>query len=114
MAERKIALPIAEGALALHFGHCQNFKVFTVDESNTITGAEVLDAPPHQPGLLPPWLSEKGVTAVIAGGMGQRAQDLFAAQGIEVCVGADRKDPEELVREWLTGELKSGSNLCDH
>ncbi|MCK7542001.1 MAG: hypothetical protein MZV63_69485 [Marinilabiliales bacterium] len=32
---------------------------------------------PHEPGLLPGWLAEKGVTDVIAGGMGQRAIGLF-------------------------------------
>lgn len=114
MAEQKIALPVAEGALALHFGHCQAFKVFTVAADNTVTGEELFDAPPHQPGLLPGWLAERGVTAVIAGGMGQRAQDLFAEQGITVCIGAGRLDPAELVRAWLAGELQSGANLCDH
>jgi len=51
---------------------------------------------------------------VIAGGMGRRAQDLFARSGIEVIVGAPAAPPEELVRAYLAGELEAGENVCDH
>jgi len=51
---------------------------------------------------------------IIAGGMGQRALELFAAQGIVVHVGAAAETPEELVDAWLNGTLKTGGNVCDH
>ena len=63
----QIAVPIAEGQLARHFGHCAQFAVFEVDAENRhIVSEDVLDAPPHQPGLLPVWLKEHGVDLVIA------------------------------------------------
>lgn len=81
----KIAIPLAEGKLTMHFGHCAQFAIIDFDEaSKTITGRTDVDAPPHEPGLLPKWLGEKGVGQIIAGGMGQRAQGLFSAQGITV------------------------------
>ena len=43
--------------------------------------------PPHEPGLLPRGCTNKGSNVVIAGGMGQRAQQLFAQSGIRVLVG---------------------------
>lgn len=111
----KIAIPLADGCLAMHFGHCQTFALVDVDaETHTIASCTELPAPPHQPGLLPVWLAEKGATMIIAGGMGQRAHMLFAQQGIEVLVGAPALTPEELVTAWMAGKLETGDNVCDH
>ncbi|MDT8390659.1 MAG: NifB/NifX family molybdenum-iron cluster-binding protein [Lentisphaeria bacterium] len=111
----KIAIPLADGRLSAHFGHCASFALIDVDpEKKTITGRTELPAPPHQPGLLPPWLAEQGATVIIAGGMGQRAQALFQNQGIDVVVGARSAAPEKIVMDYLAGTLVSGENLCDH
>ena len=111
----KIAIPLADGKLAMHFGHCAAFAVIDADpEEKTISGRTDIQAPPHQPGLLPPWLAERGVSVIIAGGMGQRAQDLFTQHGIDVVVGAPSDVPEKLVTDFLNGILVSGENVCDH
>jgi len=94
----KIAIPLAEGKLTMHFGHCDSFALVDVDpQTKKIIKTEELLAPPHQPGLLPPWLAERGAKMIIAGGMGQRAQQLFAQQGIQVVVGAPSETPEKLI-----------------
>lgn len=111
----KIAIPIANGKLTMHFGHCAAFVLLDIDSvTKRITATAEIDAPPHEPGLLPPWLAERGVNLIIAGGMGQRAQDLFIAQNIEVIVGAPCETPEELVKAYLAGALETGTNACDH
>ena len=111
----KFAIPLAEGKLAIHFGHCASFALIDVDQATkTILQRNDVDAPPHEPGLLPPWLAERGVKCIIAGGMGQRARELFTAHGIEVTVGAAVETPEKLVTAYLSGTLQVGSNACDH
>ena len=111
----KIAIPTANGKLNMHFGHCAAFTLLDIDPSTkTITATTEVDAPPHEPGLLPPWLAERGVNLIIAGGMGQRAQSLFTAQNIDVIVGAPSETPEILVAAYLSGALKTGINACDH
>ncbi len=111
----KIAIPTANDLLAMHFGHCETFTLVTIDpEQKSITAQETADAPPHEPGVLPRWLAQQDVNLVIAGGMGNRAQELFRAQGIEVIVGAPTKTPAELAQIYLQGELTPGANLCDH
>jgi len=110
----KIALPVADGQLCLHFGHCQAFAVVEVDENNNIVGTEMLTPPPHQPGVLPPWVADQGVSLVIAGGMGGRAINLFNEVGVDVIVGAPAAPPEKLVSDYLAGNLQTGSNACDH
>ena len=111
----RIAIPLADGKLTMHFGHCERFALLDVDEADgKIIKREDIEAPPHAPGLLPPWLAERGVNCVIAGGMGQRAQQLFAEQGVKVMVGASCETPERLVEDYLSGKLQLGANICDH
>ena len=116
---RKIAVPVTGGKLSAHFGHCEEFVIFSPKETSGGTAVEaevveVLEAPPHQPGLLPAWLNERGVNMVIAGGMGSRAQELFSQAGVEVMVGAASTDPKEIVQSYLDGTLVAGQNVCDH
>lgn len=111
----KIAIPTAEDKLCMHFGHCDVFSVFSVDEKEkSVLSREHLNPPPHEPGVLPKWLHEQGVNLIIAGGMGNRAQQLFAQNGIQVVVGASPASSEDLVKAWLKGTLASGTNACDH
>jgi ATP-binding protein involved in chromosome partitioning len=111
----RIAIPIAGGRLADHFGHCDEFALIDVDQDQkTIVSKVLVDAPPHQPGLLPQWLAERDVQIVIAGGMGQRALFRFAQNGINVVIGAVSAHPEQIVSAYLDGTLKSGENICDH
>ncbi|NVN90783.1 MAG: ATPase [Desulfuromonadales bacterium] len=111
----KIAIPLADGKLTMHFGHCASFALIDVNlAEKTILNRSDVIPPPHEPGLLPPWLAERGVNMIIAGGMGQRAQGLFAAQDIQVFVGAPADTPEALVGYYLSGTLQTGTNACDH
>ena len=111
----KIAIPAAQGRLSAHFGHCEQFALFETDGQGTdIVNKSVHPAPPHAPGLLPQWLHDLGADVIIAGGMGQRAQQLFAQNGITVVVGAPADTPEELAAAYLAGTLQPGENICDH
>ena len=110
---KKIAIPVVNGVLCKHFGHCQEFHVFNVDQSK-IAEQTALIPPPHAPGVIPKWLGEQGVTDVIAGGMGQRAIDIFNQQGVNVFVGAPSKASSSIVEDFLEGNLETQANMCDH
>ena len=111
----RIAIPLAEGKLSPHFGHCDTFALVDSDpETGSVLSIETRTPPPHEPGVLPRWLAEHDARCIIAGGMGQRAQQLFRDQGIDVITGAPRDTPEALVANYLRGTLTTGENLCDH
>ena len=111
----KIAVPVAEGRLTQHFGHCAGFDSFDIaEDGKTVVNKDYIVAPPHEPGLLPKFLGEKGVTHIVAGGMGSRARDLFTERGIAVCVGAPAEKTEKIVADFLAGTLITGVNGCDH
>ncbi len=110
-----IALPVVNGKVCDHFGHCQHFAMVDADmNEKKIVKTEFVDSPGHQPGLLPRWLHERGAEVVIAGGMGSRARNIFNQNGIEVVVGAGGGKPEDIVRDYLEGTLETGDNICDH
>jgi len=111
----KIAIPLADGRVSMHFGHCEHFALLEVDEAaKTITDTAYLTPPAHEPGVLPRWLHDQGANVIIAGGMGQRAQGLFSQNGIKVVVGAPAETPEKVVSAYLAGTLEVGQNVCDH
>ncbi len=118
----KIAIPLEGGILAAHFGRCQEFAIADIDpETRRIIELETMAPPAHQPGILPQWLNQLGVSAVIAGGMGQRAIQLFTQMGIDLYAGAPVDSPENLTRAYLEGTLKTefipcsgGHGNCDH
>jgi len=111
----RIAIPVTNGKLSAHFGHCERFALVEVDRASGEVGAvEYAEAPPHAPGVLPQWLGANGIHVVIAGGMGRRAIDLFAEQGVEVVVGASSDEPAKIARAYADGSLTTEGNVCDH
>ena len=111
----RIAIPVAQGTLCMHFGHCEQFALVDVDpQDKRIVATDHATPPPHEPGVLPRWLAEQGVAVVIAGGMGRRAQALFADAGIQVVTGAPAAAPEQLAQDFVADRLATGENVCDH
>ena len=111
----RYAIPTSNGVLCAHFGHCEQFAIIDTDENaKTILKTVFATPPTHEPGVLPAWLAEQGVTVVIAGGMGSRAQGLFNQSRIKVVVGSASTDPESVVLDYLSGSLVTGDNVCDH
>ena len=111
----KFAIPTADHKLCQHFGHCDLFTIIEVDDTTKKSKSnQEMVPPPHEPGVLPAWLHKQGVTVVIAGGMGQHAQQLFNQNQIEVVIGAPVDTPENLVSAYLNKTLQGGKNMCDH
>lgn len=111
----RIAIPLTEGRLSQHFGHCEQFAIIDADpDTKKLTHTEMLTPPAHEPGALPKWLSGLCVDLIIASGIGRRAQQLFAQNNINVVVGATDNTAQELALQYLTGQLQCGENICDH
>jgi len=107
------AIPVADGKLCSHFWHCEQFALIETNNGE-IKSTTMHTPPPHEPGVLPEWLHDKGARVVLAGGMGARAQDLFTQNGIKVITGVPMDSPESLVNQYLSDSLVTGDNVCDH
>lgn len=111
--KKLFAVPTINKKLCAHFGHCVQFALIKTSEEKVI-GTEYLNPPVHQPGTYPKFLAEKGVSTIISGGMGIKAQEIFNQNNIEVVTGINSEIPEVLVKQYFTGQLESNGNFCDH
>lgn len=106
----KIAVATIKGMVAEHFGYCENFMIFDV-ENKEIIKSEVVANPGHKPGFLPNFLADLGVNVIISGGIGAKAVNIFNDKNVEVIIGA-LGDGEKVVKEYLSGTLKSTGSVC--
>lgn len=102
-----IAIPTEMNMVCPHFGHCEVFTFYDTASKER----KSVPNPGHQPGFLPVFLKQQGAQLVIAGGMGGRAQDLFAEQGIDLIVGVSGRI-EDVITLYEKGELKSTGEIC--
>lgn len=109
----KFAIPMLNGQITAHFGHCEKFAIVETN-NNQVISEEMVTPPVHQPGVYPRFLAEQNVEVIIAGGMGQKAQDLFAQNNIKVFMGVASGTAKELVKNYLNNQLDTGDNLCTH
>lgn len=93
-----------------HFGYCEGFTIYNVDNGSVSSG-EFVANPGHKPGFLPVFLRDLGVKVIIAGGMGETAQQLFNENGIEVFVGVAGLC-DDAVKQYAKGELRSTGSVC--
>jgi predicted Fe-Mo cluster-binding NifX family protein len=106
----KIAVASTGTQVAGHFGHCESFRIFTV-ENGGIAAESNVPNPGHKPGFLPNFLGDLGVTVVIAGGIGGGAVEIFKERNIDVISGAEG-EARAAAEAFLAGKLKSTGAVC--
>lgn len=108
----KIAIAQDGGIVSPHFGHCESYAVFQIENENAVRLTE-LENPGHEPGKLPLLLAEKGITTILAGGIGQRALNLFQEKQITVVRGVSG-DVDTAAAAYAAGTLTDGKSSCTH
>ncbi|MEW6076204.1 MAG: NifB/NifX family molybdenum-iron cluster-binding protein [Thermodesulfobacteriota bacterium] len=111
----KIALPSRQNQIDEHFGHCEHFTVFTIDDRKKIIAEEKIASPAGCgcKSNIAQVLAEKGVTLMLAGNMGQGAVNVLNSHGIEVLRGC-AGDVKNVAERWLSGSLKDSGIICAH
>ena len=106
----RVAISTDGDFVSAHFGRCPSFTIVEIDNGKLINRQTIAN-PGHHPGFLPQFLHEKGVNYIIAGGMGQRAEGLFAQAGIQIIVGVSGSI-DEVIDKIIKGTLEGGESLC--
>ena len=103
-----------DGQVAGHFGRCAAYVVVETSGEDIRSGRVVPNphAQAHQPGQMPRFIQGLGVDAILAGGMGPRAINMFSQYGIDVATGVTGR-VRDVVGSYLRGEL-SGTVPCRH
>ena len=109
----KIAVTYSNGEIFQHFGHTEQFKVYTVD-GDKILSAEVIDTNGSGHGALAGLLSQLDIDVLICGGIGGGAQMALAQAGIQLYGGVNG-DADKAVESFVAGNLAYDPDAkCDH
>lgn len=110
----KIALPSRQNKIDEHFGHCEHFTVFTIDDQKKIISEEQIASPAGCgcKSNIAQVLAESGVKIMLAGNMGEGAVNILNSHGIDVMRGCSG-DVKEVAQSWLSGNLKDSGMACD-
>lgn len=110
----KIAVPTRDGRVDDHFGHCDHYTIFTIEERK-IVARESLPSPVGcgcKSGIAAV-LQEMGVNVMLAGNMGEGAKNVLQKHDIVVVRGCSG-DIETLVQSYLLGFILDSGEGCDH
>lgn len=109
----KIAVTYDNGEVFQHFGRCEQFKYYTVEDGQ-IVSEEVISNNGIGHGALAGILRENGATVLICGGIGGGAQVALAEAGVKVFGGVSGS-ADEAVKAYISGNLAFDENVhCDH
>jgi predicted Fe-Mo cluster-binding NifX family protein len=111
---KKIAVPVSiDNRVDEHFGHCEFYGIFTVNEKNEITDFTRI-ASASGCGCksnIASELASMGVEYMLAGGIGAGAIQVLAASGIQVVRGCSG-DASSVVSSWLEGRISDSGESC--
>ena len=109
----KIALPSNQNQIDAHFGHCEYFTVFTVDDQKKILSEETITSPAGCgcKSNIALTLAQMGVKLMIAGYMGQGAVHVLNSHGIDVLRGCSG-EVKAVTENWLAGNVKDSGLAC--
>lgn len=110
----KYAMPVSGGQLMPHFGQASEFMLLDVDQHGKVVGKETINVIPHSCSTLPGELAARGVSVVLAGGMGMGPRMAFQQSNISIVLGVTEPDPENAAAAYANHSLQSGENICSH
>ena len=109
----KIAVTYENGQVFQHFGHTEEFKIYTVEDGE-IKESHILDSNGQGHGALATLLQEENIGTLICGGIGGGAQNALANAGIKL-YGGVVGDADTAVNDFLAGKLDYNPAVhCDH
>lgn len=101
-----------DSVVSHHFGRCPYYVLVDVADGEA-RGVRTVENPffaDHRPGQVPRFIAEQGADAIVTGGMGRRALEIFRLEKIETVTGAQGTVAEAL-KDYLDGRL-AGARPC--
>ena len=109
----KVAGPARDGFVDAHFGHCEHFMVYSLDEKKKIVAEEKIDSPEgcgcksNIAGIL----ARTGVIHMVAGNIGEGAVHALQAHGINLIRGASG-NARQAAEQFAVGTLADSRGSC--
>lgn len=111
--EMKVAVTYENGQVFQHFGHTEQFKIYSI-EGGKAASAAVVDTNGSGHGALAGFLQQEGVDTLICGGIGGGARQALTEAGIQLFGGVSGS-ADEAVAMLLSGNLAYDPEaMCSH
>lgn len=109
----KIAIPTRNNEVDDHFGHCEYYAVYEIDDKDSIVSKELLRT---QGGCgcksnLAKVLNEMDVKIMLAGTVGHGALNMLVSNEIQVIRGCSGPI-DDLIESFLHGEISDQDIFC--
>jgi len=109
----KIAVTYENGQIFQHFGHTEQFKIYTIEQGKVVS-SEVVSTNGSGHGALAGFLAEQSISVLICGGIGGGAQMALANAGIQLFGGVSGSC-DDAVNALLAKKLNFNPEVrCDH
>jgi len=111
----KIAVPTQNNSVDGHFGHCEYYTIYTIDENKNVVNKELMPSPEgcgcksNIAGVL----RQMNVALMLAGNMGEGAFNMLQMHGIQVIRGCSG-NTDDVVANYLEDKLMDNGILCSH
>lgn len=109
---KKVAVPTKDGRVDDHFGHCDHYTIFTIEDKK-IVKTEELPSPQGcgcKSGIAAD-LQQLGVEVMLAGNMGEGAKNKLEAHGITVIRGC-AGPISVVIGGYLAGVIRDSGQGC--
>ena len=111
--QMKVAVTYQNGQVFQHFGHTEEFKIYTV-QTDEVKDGIVVPTLGSGHGALAGFLQQQGVDVLICGGIGAGAKQALAEAGIQLYGGVTGL-ADEAVKAFAAGKLQFDPDVaCSH
>ncbi len=109
----KIAIPTKNNQVDDHFGHCDYFSVYELNENKEIIGKSELKTTKECgcKSNLAEALAAENITVMLASGIGQGAVQKLKLQNIEVIAGF-KCTVEEALDKYIRNDYQTTFSIC--
>jgi predicted Fe-Mo cluster-binding NifX family protein len=110
----KVAVPTRSGQVDDHFGHCEVYTIFTIEDGKVVKD-ELMESPEGCgcKSNIAPILAQMGVKVMLAGNMGMGALNVLNHSGIDVIRGCSG-NINDVIKSYLENNVSDSGIGCDN
>ena len=109
---QRVAIPVTDSKLSEYFGNCNYYQIYDIDKGKiTHAWREIPNVKSIE--HVPAWVSNIGITDIVAFKLDERIVTLFSRYKVNVFLGIDIDTPEILIMAYINEQLTSNQGVIN-